>query len=125
MQVSDDGGGLEQAQFTVAVSSAKDTDCAARVSSFTTTRKGKNLATMMIGFSKSMVPGGAPCRLARIASVSAGKDRKFGTKDDKVLALGTVAFDPSRPLATLTAAKRVRLKQSLQLTVTGSGGADG
>ena len=96
MQVSDDGGGLTSTIHGCGLIGQRH-DCAARVSSFTTTRKGKNLATMMIGFSKSMVPGGAPCRLARIASVSAGKDRKFGTKDDKVLALGTVAFDPSRP----------------------------
>jgi hypothetical protein len=91
-----------------------------RVTSFKTTKKGKNLSSILVGFSEAMLAKGV-LALGSYQLISAGKDRKFGTKDDKVLSLGKARYNQSRRLVTLTTKKSVALSQPLQLIVRGSG----
>jgi hypothetical protein len=53
--------------------------------------------------------------------VAAGKDKKFGTRDDKAVALGLASYDSSAH--TVTPRGKVP-KGSLQLTITATGSLD-
>ncbi len=48
---------------------------------------------------------------------SAGRDRRFGTRDDRTLALRSAAYDPASMTATLTPKGRTALNQPMQLVV--------
>ncbi len=52
--------------------------------------------------------------------VSAGRDRRFGTRDDRTLALRSAAYDPASMTVTLTPKGRTALSQPMQVVVRGS-----
>jgi RHS repeat-associated protein len=119
VRVTDDDGGAGTAQFKMVVSAPPD-KAPPRVTSFLTTKKGNALSTMVVGFSEAMARKGI-LSLRWYRLISAGKDGRFGTKDDKVLALGTVVYDQAKRQAKLTPKGRVALNQPLELIVRGSG----
>jgi RHS repeat-associated protein len=119
VRVTDDDGGAGTARFKMVVGAPPD-KAPPRVKSFLATKKGNALATMVVGFSEAMARKGI-VSLRSYRLISAGKDRRFGTKDDKVLALGTVVYDQAKRKAKLTPKGRVALNQPLELIVRGSG----
>ena len=118
VRVMDDDGVRQTQQFKVTVGPEPDTT-PPRVISFKTTKKQGALATMVVGFSEAMGPR-VVMSLGSYRLVSAGRDEKFGTKDDKTLVLGKMLYDQARRIATLTSKKRVALNQPLRLIVRGS-----
>ncbi len=96
---------------------------APQVTSFKTTKKGNNLATIVVTYSETMDPKGVKS-LNSYRLITAGRDMKFGTKDDQALALGKVGYDQAKRLATLTTRKSTALNQPLQLVIRGSALSD-
>jgi hypothetical protein len=119
VRVTDDDGGVGTQNLKVTVRPPADTT-PPRVVSFTPNKKGSALSTMLIGFSEAMAPKGV-LSLNSYRLVSAGKDRRFGTKDDKRLAIGKVVYNQVKRVATLTPKLSVALNQPLQLIVSGTG----
>ncbi len=58
--------------------------------------------------------------LANYRLVTAGRDHRFGTADDRSLALKSAAYNTSNDTVTLTSARPIGLKLRTQLTVNGS-----
>jgi hypothetical protein len=119
VRITDQDGGVGTSQFVVSVAPPPDAT-PPRVSSFRTTKKNGNLDTIRIGFSETMAPAGV-LALGSYSLISAGRDKKFGTRDDKILALGSVQYDPVKRFATIRPRKRIALNQPLQLVVRGDG----
>jgi hypothetical protein len=57
--------------------------------------------------------------LANFRLASAGRDKKFGTKDDKLIKLRSANFDATISQITLIPRGRLNVSQPLQLTITG------
>jgi RHS repeat-associated protein len=82
-------------------------------------KRGKSSTTIVIQFSGAL--DAASARAAgtyRLAQ--AGRDRKFGTKDDKTLAIASAAYDPLVNTVTLTPRAKLVLNPAVQLRI-GSG----
>jgi hypothetical protein len=56
-------------------------------------------------------------RLGNYELLSPGKDRRFGTRDDRVLALRSAVYDPAANTVTLTPVKRLKTNQAFRITV--------
>jgi hypothetical protein len=91
-----------------------------RVTSFTITKKRSALAAIAIGFSEALLPGGATS-LGSYRLTSAGRDKRFGTKDDKMLNLAVVTYDSKTHTVKLVARGKAPLNQPLQLVASGAG----
>jgi len=86
---------------------------------FTPTRRRGVLGNILVRFSRAMAPGGV-LSLGSYRLVSAGRDRRFGTRDDRTLAFRSATYDPASMTATLTPKGRTALNQPLQSVVRGS-----
>jgi hypothetical protein len=91
------------------------------VTAFRTIKRKGSLGQIVVGFSEPMLPAGT-LSLGAYRLVSAARDRRFGTRDDRVLALRSVAYDPTSRAVTLVTKGKVALNQPLQLVVRGSAG---
>jgi hypothetical protein len=119
VRITDQDGGVGTSQFVVSVGPPPDAT-PPRVSSFRTTKKNGTLDTIRIGFSETMAPAGV-LSLGSYSLISAGRDKKFGTRDDRILVLGSVQYDQVKRFATIRPRKRIALNQPLQLVVRGDG----
>jgi len=64
-------------------------------------------------------------QLAHYTVATPGRDRRFGTRDDRAVSLGSAVYDPDRMTMTLTPTKPQRPNQLFQITVNfAAGGAD-
>ncbi|MFO0888264.1 MAG: SdrD B-like domain-containing protein [Isosphaeraceae bacterium] len=82
-------------------------------------KKG-SLNMIVIGFSEAIVSAGAGS-LGSYRLISAGRDRRFGTRDDKTLALGSAAYREATRTVTIEPRKKVAMNQPLQFVANGSG----
>ncbi len=85
---------------------------------YSTKRRGA-LRNLLVRFSKSMAPAGV-LSLGSYRLVSAGRDRRFGTRDDRTLALRSATYDPASMAVTLTPKGRTALRQPSRLVAGGS-----
>ena len=82
-------------------------------------RKGvKQLVLQLDG----QVAAGQATTLADYTLVSAGNDRRFGTRDDRTLRIASAGFNAVSDQVTLTLAKPIKLTQPYRLTVLGGPG---
>jgi hypothetical protein len=80
--------------------------------------KKKMARVLVVSFSGGLDPSSA-ATLGNYHLVAAGKDKKFGTRDDTPVPLVAAAYDPAAHTVTLTPRGTVR-KQTLQLSITAS-----
>jgi hypothetical protein len=80
--------------------------------------KKKTARVLVVNFSGRLDQGSA-VNLGDYRLVAAGKDQRFGTRDDKPLPLVSAAYDPAAHTVTLTPRGTVP-KQTLQLSITAS-----
>lgn len=111
--VRDDGSPVlsDSKTFRVSVRNAPPT-----IAGFRTTAKRGVLSRIVLTFNEGMDPETTKSPTA-YRLVSAGRDRRFGTRDDKTLAIRSVLYDPSARTATLIPAGQIKLNQPLRLTI--------
>lgn len=80
-------------------------------------RVGRALTGIQLRFSGPLTPATAQS-LRNFRLVSAGRDRRLGTRDDRVEALRRAVYDPSTNTVTLTAAKAFSRTVLYRLTVS-------
>jgi hypothetical protein len=83
-----------------------------------TTSKAGSLASIAVTFSEPM-DARSLGSLSDFRLTSAGKDKIFGTRDDKALRLTSVAIDPGLRKVTLKPKGKVALNQPLELRIEG------
>ena len=83
------------------------------------TRRRGALGNLLVRFSRAMAPAGV-LSLGAYRLVSAGRDRRFGTRDDRTLALRSAVYDPASMTVALTPKGRTALNQPMQLVARGS-----
>jgi hypothetical protein len=83
--------------------------------------KRKRLTSVQITFSEPM-NGPLAGSLASYRIVSAGRDRRFGTKDDKPKRLRAAVYDPATRTVTIRPAGQLALGQPLRLVINDSAG---
>jgi hypothetical protein len=81
-------------------------------------RTGTAIAVQFSGALNSAAAG----NLGNYHLVSAGKDKKFGTKDDKPVALAQATYNAAANTVTLTTTKPLVLSPPLQLTIVAPSG---
>jgi uncharacterized delta-60 repeat protein len=86
------------------------------VAAFSVTAKRGTLRTIVLTFSKAMVPGSA----GSYVLVSAGRDRRFGTKDDRTLRLRVPSYNTASFTVTLTPRDLVGIGQPLEIVARSS-----
>ena len=123
VRVTDRDGASAEARFSVAVAvAASPVTTVASASPFLQKRVAKGID---LAFSKALDSGTATNR-ATYRLVMAGKDRKFGTKDDVVVALKSATYDASKNTVRLTTRKPLNLTGTgVRLTVSGLKDAQG
>ena len=70
-----------------------------------------------------LLRGSGPARAANLANyrlVTAGRDKKFGTKDDKIVALRSASYNPTTHTVTLLPRKKLTLGVKYRITVNGT-----
>lgn len=90
------------------------------VTGFRTTRVTGGLDAIAVDFTETMTRPVARTQ-GSYRPDSAGRDRRFGTRDDWPLDLGSAAFDPGRQSVTLRPRKKVALDHPLLVLTSGSG----
>ncbi|MBX6313982.1 MAG: DUF11 domain-containing protein, partial [Isosphaeraceae bacterium] len=75
---------------------------------------------LVLTFSEDLDPARA-ANLANYRLVAAGRDRRFGTRDDLVIGLRSASYDPAARAVTLSPNRRLSLFQTFQLTAIGTG----
>jgi hypothetical protein len=83
----------------------------------------KTTKVLVVGYS-GVLPQAAAQALSVYRLVAAGKDKKIGTKDDKVVGLVSAAYDPAARTVTLTPRGKVP-NQAVQLTIDAASLLDG
>jgi hypothetical protein len=73
-----------------------------------------------VQFSAPLLASSATNKIAYRLVISAGKDKKFGTRDDKVVKIKSVAYDASSNMIKLKPATRVRPGQKLTIVILDS-----
>ena len=74
---------------------------------------------LVLTFSEDLDPP-ALRPLANYRLVTAGRDKKFGTKDDKVVALRSATYNPTTHTVTLVPRKKLAVATKYRLTVNGT-----
>jgi hypothetical protein len=74
---------------------------------------------IVVTYSKAMVPRGAGA-VGAYRLVSAGRDRRFGTRDDRTKPLRSATYDPATRSVTLMTSGRLQLRQPLKLVINSS-----
>lgn len=120
MSVADRGGQAGTGSFAVQVLDAT----APQVVSARTVSARRKLTGLVVGFSEPLDPAVAT-NPAAYRLVSAGRDRRFGTRDDVAVALRPPAYDPATGRVTLTPLRRLASNQPVRLTIAGGAIADG
>jgi hypothetical protein len=82
----------------------------------------KTVTVLVVSYSGALDPGHAH-DLGDYLLVAAGKDKKFGTRDDRRMTLASATYDPASTRVTLTPRGKVP-RQALRLSITGSGVLD-
>ncbi len=90
-----------------------------RINSISTVISKGSMTGINITFSTGLDPNSIK-NLASYALVAAGKDKKFGTKDDTKYKITKVAYNATTRTLTLTHAA-IKLTADLQLTIIGTG----
>ncbi len=80
--------------------------------------KGKG-TPIVLTFSEDLDPTRAAL-LANYRLVTAGRDKKFGTKDDKVIALRSATYNPTTHKVTLVPRKKLAVATKYRVTVNGT-----
>jgi hypothetical protein len=83
----------------------------------------KKAQVLVIYFGDRLDPGGASS-LSGYRLVMAGRDKKFGTRDDKAVGLASASYDPAAHTVTLMPRGKVP-KKPLQLAILASAILDG
>lgn len=117
--VTDGDGGVGTSRFEVR---ARDV-IAPRVADVRAIRSRRGFTSLVVGFNEPM-PSDLADLLPTYRVVSAGRDRRFGTRDDVVIRLRPAAFDPATGLLTLTPRRPLPTRQPYQLTIPDTGFAD-
>ena len=107
------------ATATVTIISDDTTPPAPKVSGVTTTVSKGSMTAIKVTFSTDLDPNSIK-NLASYTLAAAGKDGKFGTKDDTKYKITKVAYNAATRTLTLTHAA-IKLTVPLQLTISGSG----
>ena len=74
---------------------------------------------MVLTFSEDLDRARA-ANLANYHVVTPGRDKRFGTRDDKVVALLSAVYDPTAWTVTLVLRKKLTVSGQYQLTVNGT-----
>ena len=74
---------------------------------------------MVLAFSEALDVASA-VNLSNFRLVTAGRDKKFGTKDDKVIALRSATYNPITHKVTLVPRKKLAIATKYRLTVNGT-----
>jgi Domain of unknown function DUF11 len=74
---------------------------------------------LVLTFSEDLNPARA-VNLANYRLVMAGRDKKFGTKDDKVIALRSATYNPTTHTVTLLPRKKLSVSVAYRITVDGT-----
>ena len=74
---------------------------------------------LVLTFSEELNPARA-VNLANYRLVTAGRDKKFGTKDDKVVALRSATYNPTTHTVTLLPRQKLAVSVEYRLTVNGT-----
>ena len=74
---------------------------------------------LVLAFSEDLNPARA-VNLSNFRLVTAGRDKKFGTKDDKVIALRSATYNPTTHKLTLLPRKKLAIATKYRLTVNGT-----
>ena len=82
----------------------------------------KTVKVLVVSFSGALDPDHAQ-ELSEFHLVAAGKDRKFGSRDDKRVALASATYDPVANTVMLAPRGKVP-NQKLQLSITAAGTLD-
>jgi hypothetical protein len=72
---------------------------------------------IVLTFSEQVAPAGAST-LGTYRLVSAGRDRRFGTRDDRTLSLRSASYDPATLSVTLVPSGKLPKGKPLQLVVS-------
>jgi hypothetical protein len=115
MQVSD-GIDSDTRKVTVQVTDRPDTTPPKVVQINTTTKNG-NLSEVVVTFSEAMAEAVAGLASSYQFVLDPGKDRVFGTKDDKVVKVGSAIYDPVKHTVRLRPVSVVSLKKPVSLLV--------
>jgi len=104
---------------TVTIISEDTTPPAPKISGVTTTVSRGSMTAINITFSSDLDPNSIK-NLASYTLAAAGRDAKFGTKDDIKYRITKVAYNVATRKLTLTHAA-IKLTATLQLTISGTG----
>jgi Bacterial Ig-like domain len=74
---------------------------------------------VVLTFSEALGPASA-VNLSNYRLVTAGRDKKFGTKDDKVIALRSATYNPTTRKVTLVPRKKLAVSVKYRLTANGT-----
>ena len=88
-----------------------------------TGKRGRAQNGIVVTYSEAVVPAGATA-LGTYRLASAGRDRRFGTRDDRTMAFLSATYNPATMSVTLTTSGRLKLNQPQKLIVTSSAVVD-
>jgi hypothetical protein len=78
-----------------------------------------NQTAVVLTFSENLDPARATS-LVNYRLVTPGRDKRFGTRDDKVVLLVSATYDPTARTVTLVLMKKITAAGPYQLTVDGT-----
>ncbi len=87
-----------------------------RVTDLRLPSRGRKVTALVVSFDRDMNPTEAQ-RLANYELLSAGKDNRFATRDDRTLVLRSALYNPADRTVTLTPVKKLKINQAFQLTI--------
>jgi hypothetical protein len=114
----DDGFELGEAQFVVTVTQAVDRT-GPLIQNLQTIIAKKKITSVILTFDEPIDLTRA-IKLGNYRVVTAGRDKRFGTKDDKVVALKSAKLDATKKSLTLTTKQPQATTATYQLTVYGA-----
>jgi hypothetical protein len=109
---TDDAGNTDSASFTITVLVVNGP----QVSDVRLPGKGKTIRAAILTFDKEL-NGVEAERLENYEIRAPGKDKLFGTTDDKLIALRSAVYDAAANEVTLTPAKKLKVNRAFQITV--------